>query len=188
LAWSNRSELLLVTCAALVVALAIAYPRLAGDARPQPLVVQNEATLPIGVPIRVEVTGAVTNPGVYDLAQGDRVTDALAAAGGATEDADTTALNLARRLRDEEQIVVPRTEATAVPSTPALVPGELIDINTAGVEALDLLPGIGEAYSRRIVDSRRLEGPYASVDELLQRNVLPQAVFEAIRDLITVGQ
>jgi competence protein ComEA len=188
LVWPNRSELLLIAGAAIVVALAIAYPWISGDEEPRPLVIQSDAPLPIGAPIRVEVAGAVANPGVYDLSQGDRIADALAAAGGATADADMAAINLARQLRDEEQIVVPRIEATAVPAAPVVVPGELIDINTAGVETLDLLPGIGEAYSRRIVDSRSLDGPYASIDELLQRKVLPQAVFDGIRDLITVGQ
>jgi competence ComEA-like helix-hairpin-helix protein len=61
------------------------------------------------------------------------------------------------------------------------------NINTADARTLDSLPGIGEVYSQRIVDSRTANGPFASTDDLLQRKIIPRATFEKIKDLITVG-
>jgi competence protein ComEA len=135
---------------------------------------------PDGAPIRVQVAGAVVSPGVYEMRAGDRVVDAVAVAGGPSSVADLEALNLARRVRDEERLVVPSRAAS-------LVPGARLDINTATRDQLDALPGIGEAYSRRIVDSRTVDGPYKSTQDLVTRNVLPSNVFEGIRDLIAAS-
>ena len=141
-----------------------------------------------GAAIKVEVTGAIKKPGVYSLHEGDRVEDALAAAGGVTEDADTDSLNLALRVRDQDQIKVPRlgeTDGASSGSTPFA--GKKIDINSATAAELDMLPGIGEVYSQRIVDSREAEGAFHRPEELVERKVLPQATFDKIKDLITVG-
>ena len=62
-----------------------------------------------------------------------------------------------------------------------------IDINTATAQLLDSLPGIGEVYSQRIVDSRAVNGPFVSIDDLLEREIIPRSTFEKIKDLITVG-
>jgi competence protein ComEA len=137
-------------------------------------------------PIRVQVGGAVGRPGVYDLREGDRVIDAIAAAGGPADDGDIDSLNLARRVRDEERLIVPtRTGGAASAST--LPPGAKLDINSASQQQLDALPGIGQAYSQRIVDSRKVDGPYKATRDLVDRKVVPAATFEQIRDLITVG-
>jgi competence protein ComEA len=150
------------------------------------------AALPAGTPIRVHVAGAVLLPGVYELRQGDRLQEALSAAGGPSAGADTTALNLARHLRDGEQVLVPMlqssgTGAQTAAAVPTLQPGQRLNLNTATVAQLDQLPGIGEAYSRRIVDSRAVDGPFASPEDLLRRNVLPRTTFESIRDLVSTG-
>jgi competence protein ComEA len=135
----------------------------------------------------VQVAGAVASPGIYELASGARIQDAVVAAGGALPEADLDSLNLARHLRDGEKVVVagPSSEVAAAVAT--LAPGGKLDINVATTDQLDQLPGIGEAYSRRIVDSRVVDGPYAAVEDLMTRQVIPSATFERIRDLITVS-
>ena len=134
--------------------------------------------------VRVYVTGAVRHPGVYPLDGGQRWIDALEAAGGATEDADLTAVDLARRARDEETILVPRLGESAVSGVSR---DPLIDINAASAEELETLPGVGEVRAGDIVRSRQEDGPFASVDELLERELVPASVFEKIAELVVAG-
>ncbi len=134
--------------------------------------------------IRVYVTGAVQRPGVYPMTDGNRWIDALDAAGGPTDDADLASVDLARRVRDEDTILVPPLGQTAVSGASQ---GPLVNINTASAEELELLPDIGEVRAGSIVQSRDQNGPFASVDELLEREVVPPSVFEEIVDLLTVG-
>ena len=139
--------------------------------------------------IMVHVTGAVAAPGVYALHEGDRVVDAVEAAGGPSTDADLVALNLARRIHDEDQVVVPRVgeQPAASQAASASADGAPIDINTASAAVLDSLPGIGEAYSNRIVDSRVADGPFQSTEDLVTRKLIPRATYEKIKLLITVS-
>jgi competence protein ComEA len=132
--------------------------------------------------IRVYVAGAVRNPGVYPMPEDARWIDALEAAGGPAPDADLNAINLARRVYDEDQIIVPRTGQTAVAGA---MDEPLININTAGEAELDSLPGIGEVRAGRIIESRSSEGPFTGIEELVTRKLIPQSVFEQIRPLIT---
>ncbi len=134
--------------------------------------------------IRVYVTGAVQRPGVYPLTDGDRWIDALEAAGGPTSDANLAAVDLARRARDEDTILVPRLGQTAAAGASQ---GPLVNINTASLDVLESLPGIGEVRAERIVRSREEDGSFASVDELLERELIPASVFREIADLVTVG-
>jgi competence protein ComEA len=122
---------------------------------------------------------------VYVLAGDARVTDAIAAAGGALPGADTGDLNLARFVRDGERIDVGPAGRPAAFSPE--VTGRLVNLNTATHGQLMDLDGIGEAYARRIVDSRIVDGPYRSVDELRTRNILPASTFDKVRDLLTVA-
>lgn len=133
--------------------------------------------------IRVYVAGAVRNPGVYPMAEGDRWIDAVEAAGGGTEEADLTAINLARRIQDEDQIIVPRL-AQGIVAGASQKP--LVNINTASQTELVSLPGIGEVRAGRIIDSRATDGSFASIEELLSRKLIPQSVFDSIAPLITV--
>ena len=139
--------------------------------------------------IRVYVTGAVQRPGVYPMTDGDRWVDAVEAAGGPSEDADLVAVDLARRVHDEDTILVPRLPARPEGQTPVAEAsqGSLTNINTASAEQLEALPGIGEVRASRIIASRQQDGPFASVDELLERELIPASVFEEIVDLVTVG-
>jgi len=157
---------------------------------PQPLEIRLD-----GAPaaeIQVYVAGAVAQPGVYYLRDGDRWIDALEAAGGPAGDADLESVNLARRLRDEDQVLVPRLyEAAATPvgvlGAAQAPQGERIDINTAPAVLLETLPGIGPTRAGRIVESRQATGPFVRPEELVERGIVPQSVFEQILDLITVG-
>ncbi len=151
----------------------------------------------------VHVDGAVRSPGVVELPAGARVGDAVAAAGGATDEADTRLVNLARPLTDGELVVVPRPgEVVAAPGVagstadggaPApgvgsgtRAPGDLVDLNTADVAALDTLPGIGPVLAERIVTWRTESGPFLGVDDLTSVSGIGPAVMADIRDLVTV--
>jgi competence protein ComEA len=149
-----------------------------------------------GAQIQVQVAGAITQPGVYTLTLGSRVSDALDAAGGARPDANLDEINLALRLNDGDAIEVP-TRAAAVelsmPVTPtpsgvsgAMTPRLKIDINTATVEQLDTLPRIGPALAQRIVDYRTQQGPFKKIEDIKNVKGIGDAVFEDLKDLIAV--
>jgi competence protein ComEA len=166
------------------------------DANQAPAIVISD---PLGdATIVVEVRGAVQHPGVYELPGDARVQQALAAAGGPTEDADLKTLNLARRIADADLIDVPGIEAAKVPlaaapaSTvpPAVtdnVASDLIDLNTASARDLEALPGIGEVLSSRIVEYRTAHGAFQSVDDLTAIDGISVKLVEKIRPLVTAG-
>lgn len=118
----------------------------------------------------VDVAGAVRRPGLHALAAGTRIADAVAAAGGATAKADLAAVNLAAPVADGEQIVVPArvpgggAVAASAGGTPS--PTAPLDLNTATLEQLDALPGIGPTTAQKILDYRQAHGSFHTVDEL----------------------
>lgn len=135
----------------------------------------------------VHVLGAVRSPGLYRLALGARVVDAVAAAGGLAEDADLDAVNLARPVADGEQLRVPRIGEGPVPAAPGPTGGGTparVDLNTATVEQLDALPRIGPAIAARIVEWRAQNGPFVGADDLLQISGIGEATVDGLRDLV----
>jgi competence protein ComEA len=139
----------------------------------------------------VHVTGAVASPGVYSLPPGSIVQDAITAAGGATALADVNRLNLAHRLLDGEQIIVPVLAPTGLPGaqpTPATsgAPVGLININVASVAELEALPRVGPSLAQRIVEYRTEHGPFAAVEDVMQVSGIGPSIFAAIKDLISV--
>lgn len=140
------------------------------------------------VVLLVDVAGWVRHPGVYGFAEGSRVVDALDAAGGARPGAILQALNLAAPLVDGTQILVPREgeEAVAPSATGGAVAGGLMNVNTATATELEELPGIGEVLAQRIVDYRTDNGPFASVDQLLDVSGIGDSILESLRELVTV--
>lgn len=114
----------------------------------------------------VDVAGAVHRPGLYHLAAGTRIADAVAAAGGATRRADVTLVNLAAPLADGEQVLVPVRGAAAASGGGVPSPTAPLDLNTATAVQLDTLPGVGPTTAQKIIDYRQTNGPFRSVDDL----------------------
>lgn len=140
----------------------------------------------------VSVVGKVARPGLVEVRAGGRVADALAAAGGPLPDTDITALNLARKVVDGEQLVVGAPLAqgaeTASGSGQAAVAGGdgKLDLNAANVEQLDQLPGVGQVTAERIVRWRTEHGRFASVDQLRNVPGIGQERLARLRDLVRV--
>ncbi|NTU90194.1 MAG: ComEA family DNA-binding protein [Actinobacteria bacterium] len=140
----------------------------------------------------VDVTGAVCNPNIYELHEGARVFDAIAAAGGARSDAVTSAINLARLLSDGEQIYVPSQEefvngaSLGVMGGMSSEGGGLVNINTADASGLETLPGIGEATAKKIIADREANGPFASVEDIQRVTGIGEKKFEQIEGSICV--
>lgn len=138
-------------------------------------------------PVFVHVSGAVASPGLVELPEGSRVADAIQAAGGLSEGADGSSVNLARPLADGEQVVVglQASEAEGAPQAVADAPGK-VSINSATAEQLEALPGIGPATAQKIVADRKANGPFASIDELTRVSGIGQKKYEALAGLITL--
>ncbi|MCH7605848.1 MAG: helix-hairpin-helix domain-containing protein [Chloroflexi bacterium] len=148
---------------------------------------------------QVYISGAVLKPGVYTLRPGDRLEDALQAAGGATSEADLSAVNLARRVQDEGHYDIPEVGATprpsvekaSVPGLPdassgevASIDGKLIDLNTATVQLLETLPGIGPSRAKAIVDYRNQNGCFQETHEVLKVKGIGTATYEGLQELV----
>jgi competence protein ComEA len=131
----------------------------------------------------VDVVGAVKRPGLHRLAQGARIADAVASAGGATAKADLALVNLAAPLADGEQVVVPARGSAAAPAGGPSASAPL-DLNTATAEQLDALPGIGPATAAKIVSFRQAHGPFQSVDELDAVPGIGPARIEQLKGLV----
>ena len=157
-----------------------------------PIVIEDAAAT---LPVVVEMRGEVEAPGVYELSPGARLQDAIEAASGLTEEADLSTVNLARRLRDGELVVI---LAHPVPGSTPIVPspgpgdaGEAdesllkININTASPEELEALPGVGEIIAGRIVAYREQNGPFRSVDDLIHVEGISDRAIDRIRELVT---
>jgi len=138
--------------------------------------------------IKVEMAGAVKAPGVYDLPKGIHLVDAITVAGGATEGADVSKLNLALVLKDGQKINIP-SSATQNPATFNLISGStsLLDINTATAEQLMALPQIGEQKAQAILNYRNDHGPFQVLDDLMEVPGIGESIFEAVKNLITIN-
>ena len=134
--------------------------------------------------IVVDVAGHVQRPGIVTLPAGSRVHEAIEAAGGLAGVVDTTSLNLARQLVDGEQVLVGITPVT--PAGEPGSPGGAVNLNTATVDQLDELPGVGPVTAQSIVDWRTDNGPFRSVEDLLEVRGIGEATVGDLRDLVTV--
>ena len=155
--------------------------------RPSSVVVQLPDSGSKTGPIRVYISGAVRTPGVYPVQAGDRLVDAVEAAGGPADDADTEAVNFAERLQDGQHYAVPRIGDPPQAVEPVSTTGvQLVDLNRADASLLRSLPGLGATRAANIVDSRQKDGPFQRPEDLLTRKLLTQALFDRIKALITV--
>jgi competence protein ComEA len=139
----------------------------------------------------VDVAGKVRRPGVVRLPTGSRVVDALRRAGGARRGVDLAGLNLARVLVDGEQILVgvrqaPGVAAAAAPSAAATSAGQLVNINTATLDGLEALPGVGPVTAQKILDWRTAHGAFSSVDELLEVDGIGEKTLADLAPYVTL--
>jgi competence protein ComEA len=158
---------------------------------PAPLAPSASPSASTGGEVVVEVVGRVRQPAVVTLPKGSRVQDAIEAAGGVRPGVDTTDQNLARMLVDGEQIRIGLPPApVGVVSTAAVTPGApgaLIDINTASLEALQEIPGVGPVLATRIVTYREQNGGFQSVEQLMEVSGIGEATFAQMKPMVTVA-
>ncbi len=147
--------------------------------------------------ISVHVAGCVLNPGMYSIAEGARVNDAIELAGGFNDDADQDRINLARVLSDGEQIVVPSKNDSsgnggASADSPESATGvsvtiSKVNVNTADAAELDAIPGVGPSLAKKIVSDRDANGPFKNIDELARVSGIGDKKLEGMREYVTVG-
>ena len=205
LAALTRRELVgLVALVAVALAVGLWYvrslPRPVEMARAGPAVAPAPGPTATASPavIVVNVAGWVRHPGVFEFHQGDRVVDAIRAAGGAKKGAALEVLNLAALLTDAEQILVQKGAPGGVVGAPAAPPGSTgtvasssaagakVNINTAAESDLEALPGIGPVLAQRIIDYRTQHGPFPTVDALDDVSGIGPATMSDLRALVTV--
>ena len=147
--------------------------------------------------IVVDVSGAVVNPGVYELTDGARVSDAIEAAGGLSGDADVSILNRASKVSDGMKVTVPTQgeqvssagdgdTGTAASSQSAAQASGLVNINTATADELQALSGVGPSTAQAIVDDREKNGLFASAEDLMRVSGIGEKKFAKIKDSICV--
>ena len=156
----------------------------------------------------IDIKGNVNNPGVYEVEEGKRVNDVITMAGGLTEDADTSNINLAKIVKDEMTIVIYSKEEVlekyksevCICDCPYITndacitetsneednTSNLVNINTASVDELMTLPGLGEAKAKSIIEYRTKNGNFTSIDKITEVSGIGEAIFEKIKDYITV--
>jgi len=134
-----------------------------------------------GSDVVVDVSGAVRRPGVYRLPAGARVTDAVQRAGGVTGEGQVEAINLAARLADGQQIVVPAERPAGAPAAGESAEDGPISLGAATVEQLDTIDGIGPVTAQDIIDFREEHGGLSSVDQLDQVSGIGPATMESLR-------
>ncbi len=184
---------LVIVMAVLAVVATYALFRALDERAAPPIIIQDaEANLPIVVDLR----GAVVTPGLYELPPNARVNDAIRAGGGLSQGADLTTVNLARRLRDGEVVIIADQFRASPASGESLVDDQgpsgsesqaKLNINTATAVELELLPGIGEVTAARIVAFRQENGPYRSIDDLIHVQGISTKTIASFRELVTVA-
>jgi competence protein ComEA len=171
-----------------VLAISIAFVTNLGQSSDLPEELQSSAaaeqTQPISVEptlLTVQLSGGVTAPGIYSLPEGSRVIDAIMAAGGISEGVEDCGLNLAREVRDGEQIALGGSCGDQGDES-----SEFISLNSATVEQFDSLPGIGPTLAQRIVSWREDNGGFASLEQLNEVSGIGDKLFAGISEYVTL--
>ena len=182
----------LLAISALVLALTGAYFLGASNAN----VTEVEILIPTPAPAVVQVSGEVRTPGIYELNRDDRVLAAIEAAGGTTESANIEHLNLAAIITDGSLIHVPSVQPTPsltivsesepLDSTASDAVNGLINLNSATVDQLKSLPGIGETRANQIIALRTVVGRFSTIEQLLDIHGVGEKTLEAIRPMVVV--
>ncbi len=153
---------------------------------------------PTTQPIYVFISGAVKHPGVYKLPSGSRYVEAVQMAGGFSSEADLSQVNLAKKLIDEEQLVIPGGTGNPTPEltiggngllyTPTPPAGKPVNLNTASADELDKVPGIGPTAAQKIVEYRTANGPFTRIEDLLKVPGIGPTILDEIRGQVTIGE
>jgi len=155
----------------------------------EPVVISQSPQEP--VLITIYVTGAVKTPDVYKVDEGSIVKDAINTAGGPLSNADLIAVNLARKVQDGEEIIIPFKEenisAGASSSNTNSTKSQKININIASVSELESLPGIGEVKANAIINYRKNYGSFKDIKDIINVSGIGDKTFESIKDLICVN-
>lgn len=142
------------------------------------------------VPVTVHICGAVINPGVYELPPGSRIVDAVDKAGGLSEDADESYVNLAAIPNDGEQIFIPTIEEAVImkqtPQETGMSSGK-VNINTADKTLLCTLPGIGDTRAADIIAYRQEHGNFSAIEDIMQVSGIKEGSFQKIKEMIVVN-
>ena len=176
--------------------------------QPAPIIIlpPEPTTIPLPTstpsPIQVFVNGEVNQPAVYELPPNSIVEQAINAAGGFTEKANRAIINLAQPLSNGVQVYIPAYEETAVvpitivtepdgnsaqsSSNPNADQSGLVNINTAGLDELDSLPGVGPSTAQKIIDHRDENGLFVAVESIMDVSGIGEAKFDQLKELITV--
>ncbi|CAB4558253.1 MAG: competence protein ComEA [Actinobacteria bacterium] len=154
---------------------------------------QDDQVAVVPATIFVHVVGEVLEPGIYQLESGSRVVDAVFAAGGITESADQSSVNLAREISDGEQVIIFKLgangESLAMGSAPSSSSGmgnALISLNRASQVELEALPGVGPALAGRMVDWRAANGGFKKKEDLLNISGIGDKLYAGIKDEVTL--
>jgi len=202
--FSKREKILLGLLLALIISVvSITYYAFFRKSPEIAFKLQDEPAIPVTAPVMevekivVHVAGAVKNPGVYTLEEGKRVKDAIEIAGGHLPEADLLRLNLAQKLHDEDKLYVPKigetpdqaeSESTSYGATVGVSSKDdgKIDINTASEAELTQLPGIGSVTAQKIMDYRKANGLFKTIDDIKNVSGIGDKKFEQIKDKIKV--
>lgn len=145
--------------------------------------------------IIVEIKGAISKPGIYEMATDDRLFDLIQKAGGLLTDANTTSINQAQKLQDQMSIyvafqgeeVTTASQINGMSMNDQVMDNELININTADQTSLVELPGIGPGKAQMILEYREAHGNFKDISELMNVDGIGQKTFDKLKDRITVG-
>jgi competence protein ComEA len=154
------------------------------DLTASPMMVSEQDSTVLGT-VLIHVIGEVNNPGIYELNSGSRVIDAVMSAGGLLSTAAECGVNLAREVKDGEQLSIPSKDQNCNVNGSSDQGGTL-SLNSATAEQFDSLPGIGPTLAERIVQWRNSNSGFASVDQLNEVSGIGDKLFAGIRDLVTL--
>lgn len=177
---TTNLQITVVGIAALLVVGGVAWFGL-GSNQPAPLVPTTQPEI-TSEAIAVHVSGEVVEPGLVSVPKGSRVADVVAAAGGATANADLAAVNLASPVRDGEHVAIP---AHGDPAEASSAAARGIDLNTASASELEGLPGVGPVLAARIASFRAENGPFVEIEDLLDVPGIGEAKLASMRDAIS---
>ena len=136
--------------------------------------------------ITIHIIGEVKYPGIVVLKNGQRIVDAIEAAGGETEEADLNKLNLAQILNDGDKVYVPNKAEEIEDYKETTGKSSTVNLNTATLEELTSLPGIGESTAQKIIDYRKQNGKFKAIEDLKNVSGIGESKFDNIKDKITV--